>query len=692
MTIINDLNNIISKDIIVRDDNIIRNIENYIYNYFESNKIIYHIDYIKQILLSKEFYNTYKINDILVSKLTNIYKENQNEIRIRIYNNTYTLSNLNELLIKNIEKIKSISDIFNILNKQSIQSILYNLLLKYIVFDVSLLEFIKEIIIKLDILIYNKQLENLNILICNIKIMNENYFNQFLYFCSDTLKLKFSNNIIDHNIPKELLVVNNLSTIIKTIKFSQKFLCYGVQITQYLLKYIVTDIINILNSIQSVDDLENISYLSFLLDEMWTDINNIIPIHDINNHYKYVISKNIQNILNIIKNNLLDSNIVIYTIYTIHVIIKLKLLIDNKLDSELIYDKIKSILNTNIITGLHNEININILNKDYVLLKNFIPFVINIQNHIEFKNCYLSLLHKRLSFYINKLDIQSIHFEHHIVYTLLTIIDNKYLYKLNKSICDTKKSIFDNIEFNNRYTNNIITKTNISCMTMTYDIWNIDYLNKSVEISNIDDNYNSCITEYMKEYTTYYINNCIFDIKLLWHLYYGYVKVEFNNYIITMLPIQYIIISLFNANDYYIIEDIYKIKILSTINTSDIHILLDVLVRSNLFYYSKDLTSLHLNNIELNNDINLIDMLYSNITYNQVDPQEHLAFTKIEIICSVINHFIKTQSYKYNKLYDVVINNIKLFTVDTVIFNSSLEYMIKMDYIICKNDTYEKLY
>jgi len=44
--------------------------------------------------------------------------------------------------------------------------------------------------------------------------------------------------------------------------------------------------------------------------------------------------------------------------------------------------------------------------------------------------------------------------------------------------------------------------------------------------------------------------------KILWLLQYGEVEVEYNNYILKMLPIQLLVLELFNSNDNMNIKDI----------------------------------------------------------------------------------------------------------------------------------------
>ena len=93
-------------------------------------------------------------------------------------------------------------------------------------------------------------------------------------------------------------------------------------------------------------------------------------------------------------------------------------------------------------------------------------------------------------------------------------------------------------------------------------------------------------------------------------------------------------------------------------------------------------------------ETNMIEIFNnSNIKQSIIkEMKEELAHNKIDIIMANINHFIKQfEQININVLYEIVLNNIKLFKVDKETFNKAIDKLIKNDYIQSKDDYIKKI-
>ena len=111
------------------------------------------------------------------------------------------------------------------------------------------------------------------------------------------------------------------------------------------------------------------------------------------------------------------------------------------------------------------------------------------------------------------------------------------------------------------------------------------------------------------------------------------------------------------------------------------------LIDSNLLY--KDNNNIILNN-NTNFETNLID-IYMNMSNNNIIYKNNLVLSREDITKTNINHILKTNNMTYNELYFNTCNNIKIFKLNKDIFDKSIEYLIKMDYIIFENNKFIKL-
>ena len=157
-----------------------------------------------------------------------------------------------------------------------------------------------------------------------------------------------------------------------------------------------------------------------------------------------------------------------------------------------------------------------------------------------------------------------------------------------------------------------------------------------------------------------------------------------------MLPIQFMIVEMFIYKDSIPIDEIMSSKFLSNYSNKFKNDIIYSLILSKLMITINDNLILSKNGTFKHN---LIDIYLLESQYIKNKINDELIFSYRDIIVTNINHILKLKSLNFNDLFDEIKNKIKLFNVDNLLFNSSLDYMINMDYIIYNiNGLYEKIY
>jgi hypothetical protein len=222
---------------------------------------------------------------------------------------------------------------------------------------------------------------------------------------------------------------------------------------------------------------------------------------------------------------------------------------------------------------LNNEkINLNLIN--------FINEYINIDINIV-KKIVLSLSN------IKDKDIFIINYHNELIKRLLStktsinneIIINNLLERVfgEKEIIKIKKCVNDYINSSNNlliFSDNInfIQQFNITLITTSYDSWNINYNNGFIDGNICEEiNYKNTLTNFLHLYNKFYQTKIDTKRKLLWLMQYGEIEIEYNNNILKMLPIQLLILELFNENETIDIKKIQTNKLFSNFQSDYIN-------------------------------------------------------------------------------------------------------------------------
>ena len=654
-------------------------IENYFENYLSNDINILIPDYINQSI----YFNKINIEELKINIETiilNYLKQSRNNIRLFIKKGAFELSNLTKFLKKFLLKLQYINNIIKI---EFGISQLNNLIIS----DSIILIFIEE-----QVITFKHDIKELLLFIQNISFQND-MFIKIIKLFGGIYKKKIINN-------DELPIPINIRRIQKlnnTIQYYHKINNYykftkehiiELQIFKLILEYLI-DIIKyntlyeieytfnkiwffILNTIQhNFDEKEEL--IKKISDEIINrcSIVNINTIQDVDTILKFGKYSSI-----LIKTNFYDKYIIFITQISKSIIHFFKE------DEFKLIDFIIDFMNMSIINDKQD---------DAVTATGIIN---NIKNIFIFMNKYYDKLIIRLT---NKISLpleefnKYIQLEKYILLYLCKIRHNssKLINKINKVIYDIETSFNNNYEFN-KLSNNLLNK-DISIITTTYN-WNINQNEGIIDSTIVDLIKETQIGKYLKYYEIYYTQK--YDNKriLNWFPHFGEINITYLNQKIKMLPIQFIIIEMFNDIDEISFQNIITSKILINYSDKFKNDILNSIIISGLFIIKNDNIILSTSNTIKNDliEIFLHTSDYINV-WDQI-KQKELVYSLLEITNTIINHIIKTCPKIKSELFLLAKEQIKLFQLDEDIFNKSLKYLIEMDYIILNDDKYEKLF
>ena len=174
-------------------------------------------------------------------------------------------------------------------------------------------------------------------------------------------------------------------------------------------------------------------------------------------------------------------------------------------------------------------------------------------------------------------------------------------------------------------------------------------------------------------------------------LHYGEIKIDYNDKEIILLPIQYVILELFQNIDELNIDTIMNKEFFSHYSEKFKKDIILSFQNSELFKMKDNKLIL---SKSIKTDINLIEIFLSNNEYFDVSKviEEEFVHDRIDIVKTLINHNIKLKPLSYQDLFTSCASQNKVFTLEDDIFKKAIEYMIEHDYIELKEDLYHKLF
>lgn len=625
--------------------------------------------------------------------------------------------------------------IYNLINILNDDSVIKNMIINInSIYNLYIIKIRNSLRIKINQLIFNDYINIINKILYKInyhKYLFSNYINKFNDILSDNYTQLFNNIIIDPiiftkiynklfnlldkeniikicDVVKEIQKINNtpdnlylhLINIIKKVNMSNIHLKLNdtiVPLPLYLnnlnkLNIILKDINIICNLFDFLDktnqeqmDIKNLisCNIELLLNNIYVLVNNDI---DINNYIIINLHEELKQ-LNIYYTNenvkLICNNILVFTSTFINQDYNTKLLI--LYNSNLFYSNYSDfVLKAKYNISLYikeqdnfvNFINILIINNQITELINIIKFM-NIIKKYEYDTFILKYNNKLKNRLISYINLSSYNFNKKIynetkIYDLLySIIKDKICIKIKKLINDTIYSYHINQKINNK------TKTIIT----SYNTWIINQTEGVID-NEILYNYNSVILEDLKKYNIEYKKENE-NKNLLWLPHHGQIKCEYLGQIFIMLPIQYMILEAFNDEIEHTLDYIYNLNILKNYSIKIKENLINTLILSKLLLLNNNKLLLS-SDSSIKYDNNLI-LLYLNnnekLVLPEIEDEESLTLSRMEIINVNINSLLKIKSLSKEELFINLQNKIKLFNITKELYNKSLEYMEKNEYI-----------
>ncbi len=623
-------------------------INNFIENYLESETYIIHPDYIHQLIWHNKLSDCDKLIDTNMKKHLKQIKTN---ITNFIKKGDFDISfGLNKLIKSYHDEIKYLNTLFNCNNYQQYEVLFQNNILS----DPFLLNYLENELSTLDI---NKK-EEIKTLIYNIKKLYVNSPENYIWF------LKFIGTTLRCTIPEINLNIQNkqscefmmLLKYISEINSYYNFLGWDKKNIIYSLNDILYD------KFMELLNIEDFLQLHTLLKSKWYDINKLLANDSLNKKIKVEFSIILSKYVKKIKKY---SQVEIYNLLNLILFTNKIGLVEsyilNIFHSPIILENIFILINSNIISNIEFIINI-------------IPFFTNIKE----KDIFICEYQKHLIRRILSNDTLVEH-ERTIINMMIPVFGEKYVKKLTKIVTDYQNSLLD---FHNY---NLINQNKLEVITTSYSNWDINWSNGFVNPNSYSNN-KTQLGNYIETYNKFYQKRYKDKRKLLWLPQYGEVEIEYVGNKITLLPIQLMVLELFenkeSQDEKFILtqpffnnySEQYKNDILKTFESSGI------LQRSNTNYV---LTT----NVFKTNLINLIGS-----PVNSINVYNDLALTRKYITSTWINSWLKKTSLSLDQLFTQLSKDILLFTLTRELLSETINWMIENDYIRLENETYTKIY
>jgi hypothetical protein len=662
-------------------------IENFLENYLNSDIKVLVPDYIKQSIFFHKFIFNYELNINFQEYIKKHLIQHRNNFRSFIKKEMLKLSDITKFIKNYIFKIQKIQTILNF--HSDLVKYSYTMLNTLIITDSIILIFIEE-----QVTSFNKDIKELLHFVK--KIDSDNMYLNMIKLFGSIYKKKIMN---DEYLP---IPINyrRLQKLNNTIKYY-----HDIHLFYYSFKENITDLTLPIFKLILIDLIEIVKYnsleeIEYVFNQNWKFILNVKT---------YKIDDKQEIILNL-SNELINRTCPLKTYQDIKTILKIgKYLLE--LIKNICYDKYSLFMSKmsltiiqffdpdenehKVINYMNNYIHNLVMNKEINDIKTAVDFTNSLANLDYFLDVYYDFLVKRLTTnlsLLNKDDFEIyITLEKDIINLLSKIKNPKMLYKLNKVVTDTYTSYFENLDFNSL--SNKLLKTNISVMTSSYNNWGISHSEGLIDYKIVEEIKDTQLGKYLKYYDLYYVDKYNKHRVINWFPHFGEITITYLGQQLKMLPIQFMIIEMFTNTDEILINDIMKSKILINYSEKFKTDLINSIIFSGLFVINNQ--TIYLSKSEsIKND--LIEIFLNTSEYPSIWEKQkeiELAYSRNEIINTVINHTIKICSKSKLELYPIIQKEITLFKLNEEMFEKSLKYLIDMDYIILnEKNEYEKLF
>lgn len=659
---------------------------NYFENFITTDIKVLPYDYISMASWFKMIPKT-NIHNIIITQIKSYLTNCRNNIRSVIKRQSFELSYLNKLLKRFMNKLDYIVNIVRE-NDDIIKIECIKYLSNLIITDSIILMFLEETII-----LFDKDLKN--------------DFKEFFNFCKsigsydemETLNkmLKTIGNIFKRDLINTMDIplpenIKRLQNISNTINICIKVLNYFDHIKEYQNKFISSLLLSFLENLNDIIKHNLLSEIEFVFTQITKSYNQLIGTNEFDG--KEEILKNIaHNIMQVISKNLVEDKLL-----QVFNIIRLteNIITNNDMRSTIDSWISKLFSQENIIILVNNMIDMYMMSDDdnIELINKIIIYSSNTKEKDMFiEKYYNNMIRRMMNIIINYSKLKDrINIETKILEFLKQYFPEKLLYRLNKVLADTRQSIEDNVEFNklvSSSSNHFVNK--MKTITTSYNNWDINQTEGFITPTVVESLGTTIMGKHLRNYTKYYDMRYSMKRMLYWFPHFGEVSMNYMNKELIVLPIQFMVIELFSNNDTIVLDEVRNSGFFANYSRKFVNDIIGSLVVSQLFKIIGNNMVLQDSDFETN----LISIFFTHSDYADVWEQkrvEEFVHSRIEITTAMINHIVKQKSLNLKELYQETNKNITIFQLDEEMFNKSIQYMIKYDYILCKNDFVEKIF
>jgi hypothetical protein len=668
--------------------NIVNKIENYFENFLNSDMRVLVSDYVNQVIWF-EGINLENFSVNVDSHLKNYLIQRRNNMRTFIKKESFELVNLNKFLKNFISKLEYLNNIIKSHDDRVIKEGIKQLT-NLIISDSFILLFIEEQIAPLNKEIVS-EIQTLVTLVKQLaKYDNFETFNKIIM----TFANIFVKQIVDMEEPPLPENIKRIQKLNETIKYCRQVKEYFhfmdgdiYRINQQIYSLIIESLTSIIKN-NTLDEIE------YVFEHIWSNINKLITEtkFDGKDELLNTISTEIINLVDRSLRNQNSSD----TFKIINVLKYADSIVSQSTHKEIINQKISNTLSSeDLVENIQINIDCLIRNskeKDVIKLLNF---VFNVKDKDMFIAKYYQYLTKRL---MEKISVFSSHnsvpkeyllTEKKVFEYLKNKFGDKLVYKLNKVIVDTEFSFEDNLNFNKLNIENFENKMTV--ITTSFNNWDVNQNEGLVSSKMVESIKNTQLGKHLRNYQKYYELRYCNKRLLNWFPHFGEVNVGYMGKDIQMLPIQFMVLEMFNDVNRLPIKDVSKADFFTNYSSKFVNDIVGSLVASGLFKIQNETMILTSNT---NFSTNLIEVFFNTSDYANIWEQrrkEELALSREEIVCANINHHIKTKPMDKKELFEVVSKVIEIFELDQTVFDKAIEYMCKMDYIKSNGEVYEKI-
>jgi hypothetical protein len=257
---------------------------------------------------------------------------------------------------------------------------------------------------------------------------------------------------------------------------------------------------------------------------------------------------------------------------------------------------------------------------------------------------------------------------------------DRLIYKIKKVIYDTEVSIDDNSNFATCVTD----VPDMLVLTTSYNNWDVNQTEGLLDKAIVKTVENTLLGKYLAYYQQFYETRYENKRQLNWFPHFGEVNITYLNQPFKMLPIQFMVIEMFNDVPSVSVDEITKAPFFANYSPRFMNDVIESLIVSGL-------VSGNDTNIVLTTQLNpgkfvnnLVDVFFSSSDCVSVWEQrrdQELTHSREEIVYANVNHLLKTKVMDISELFEMTVKTINIFELDKKVFDKAIEHMCSMDYI-----------